>query len=167
MPVGPLWYRVIAYNVSDVAGLPSNSYQAGSAGIMINNLNDWTHVYQHSSNLMFDTTNSQYMRGDTSRAARTTATHGFITWKQVNMLSFQAISYFWPAEPVSAFSIYTSADGINWTATTPQIVSIYGDWPEYIYTLQGLSNTNYVKMVWKNLTGKVWNPNLGAVSILY
>ncbi|SRR5712692_8305637 len=107
------------------------------------------------------------MREDTSRVARTAATHEFITWNQVKMLSFQAISYFWPAKPVSAFSIYTSADGINWTAATSQIVGIYGDWPQYIYTLQGLPNTNHVKMVWNNLTGKVWNPNLGVVSILY
>ena len=167
VPVGPLWYRVTAYNVSGVAGLPSHSYQAGSAGIMIDNLNDWSYAYQHSGNLMFDTTYVQYLRGDTSRAVRTTATHEFIIWKQANMVSFQAISYFWPAEPISAFSIYTSADGINWTAATPQIVSIYGDWPEYIYTLQRLSGVNYVKMVWNNLTGKVWNPQLGAVSILY
>ncbi len=166
VPPGPLWYRVIAYNVSGVAGSPTNSYQAGSASIMIDKLNNWSHVYQRSSHLIFDTTNSQYMGGDTSRAVRTTATHEFITWKQANMVSFQAISYFWPAEPVSAFSIYTSADGKNWTPATPQIVSIYGDWPEYIYTLQGLSNTNYVKMVWNNLTGQTWNPNLGAVSIL-
>ena len=116
---------------------------------------------------MFDTTYTQYLSGDTSRAVRTTATHEFVTWKQANLVSFQAISYFWPAEPISAFSIYTSVDGINWTAATPQIVSIYGDWPEYIYTLQRLSGVNYVKMVWNNLTGKVWNPQLGAVSILY
>jgi len=31
--------------------------------------------------------------------------------------------------------------------------------------LQGLSNTNYVKMVWNNLTGQAWNPQLGTVSI--
>ena len=167
VPVGPLWYRVTAYNLSGIAGPPSASYQAGSTGIMIDNLNDWSKVYQHSSNLTFDTTNSQYMRGDTSRVIRTTATHEFITWKQANMVSFQAIAYFWPAEPVSPLSFYTSADGTNWTAVVPGVVSLGGDWLEYIYTLQGMSNTNYVKIVWNNLTGRVWNPNLGAASILY
>ena len=53
VPAGPLWYRVTAYNVSGVAGQPSNVYQAGSSSIMIDNLNDWSHVYQHSSNLTF------------------------------------------------------------------------------------------------------------------
>ncbi len=71
------------------------------------------------------------------------------------MVSFQAIVYFWPSEPVSSLSFYTSADGTNWTAVVPGVVSLGGDWLEYVYTLQGLSNTNYVKMVWNNLTGQV------------
>lgn len=166
-PTGPLWYRVIANNVSGVAGPPSNIIQAGSSGMMIDNLNDWTHVYQHSSNLRFDRSNSRYMHGDTSRVTRATTTHEFITWKQTNMLSFQAISYFWPGEPVSPFTVYTSADGTTWTAVTPQVAEVYGDWPQYIYTLQGLSGVNYVKVVWNNLTGQNWSPNLGDVTILY
>ncbi len=167
VPAGPLWYRVTAYNLSGIAGPPSASYQAGSRGMMIDNLNDWGKVYKHSSNLTFDTTNVQYMRGDTSRAIRTTATCEFITWKQANMVSFQAIAYFWPYEPVSSFSFYTSENGTNWTVVMPGVVSIYGDWQEYIYTLQDLSGVNYVKMVWNNITGQPWNPNLGAVNILY
>ena len=167
VPVGPLWYRVIAYNLSGIAGLPSASYQAGSTSMMIDNLNDWSKVYQHSSNLRFDTSNSQYMRGDTSRVIRTTATHEFVTWKKTNIVAFQAFTYFWPGEPVSPLSFYTSADGTNWTAVVPGVVILAGDWPEYIYSLQGLSGVNYVKVVWNNIKGQTWNPNLGAVSILY
>src|SRR5258708_6585153 len=125
VPAGPLWYRVIAYSLSGIAGPPSASYQAGSRGMMIDNLNDWSKVYQHSSNLRFDATNVQYMRGDTSRAIRTTATYEFVTWKQANMVSFQAITYFWPYEPVSPFSIYTSMNGKNWTTATPEVVNVH------------------------------------------
>src|SRR5258708_29491521 len=135
--------------------------------MMIDNLNDWSKVYQHSSNLRFDATNVEDMRGDTSRAIRTTATCELVTLKQANMVSFQAIAYFWPYEPVSSFSFYTSENGTNWTVVMPGVVSIYGDWQEYIYTLQDLSGVNYVKMVWNNIVGQAWNPNLGAVSILY
>jgi hypothetical protein len=167
IPAGNLWYRVLAVNMAGITGPPSAAFQAGATSITIDNLNDWSHVYQHSNNLTFDTTNSQYMRGDTSRVVRTTPTHEFVIWQQDNMISFQAVTYFWPRESVSAFTIYTSANGTNWTEANPQIVPMSGDWQEFIYTLQGLSGVNYVKMVWNNTTGQNWNPNLGAVSILY
>jgi predicted double-glycine peptidase len=83
------------------------------------------------------------------------------------MTSFQAIAYFWPNEPVSHFSIYTSLDGRNWTLSDPTINSISGNWLEYIYTLNGLSNVNYVKIVWDNTSGQPWNPNLGEVTLTY
>src|SRR5260221_12788246 len=79
----------------------------------------------------------------------------------------QATAYFWPSEPVSHFSIYTSSDGRNWSRSHPAISSIYSNWLEYIYTLSGLSQVNYVKMVWNNTSGRVWNPELGEVTITY
>jgi hypothetical protein len=166
-PAGALWYRVTAYNLSGIAGSPSIPYQAGSRGIITDNLDDWSKAYEHSSNLAFDVTNSQHMNGDPSGAVRTTATDEFITWKQDGMKSFQAVAYFWPGEPVSHFSIYTSSDGRIWTLSHPAISSIYGDWLEYIYTLNGLSNVNYVKMVWNNTSGQAWSPELGEVTITY
>lgn len=164
-PAGNLWYRVIAYNVVGVAGKPSSPYQAESGSIIVDNLDDWSKAYEHSSNLTFDTTDYQRMHSDQSRVDRTTATNEYITWRQTGMTSFQAIAYFWPSEPVSHFSIYTSANGRMWTLTHPIISSIYGNWLEYIYTLNGLSNVNYVKMVWNNTSGQVWNPELGEVTI--
>jgi hypothetical protein len=164
---GPLWYRVIAYNLSGVAGNPSNSYQAGSGSILVDNLNNWNKVYQHSDNLYFDTTHVHFLHGDTSRATRITTTHEYVTWKQPDMISFQAITYFWPYEPVSHFTIYTSADGRNWMVTKPEITDIGGNWLEYIYTLNDMSGVSYVKMIWNNTTGWPWNPNLGEVTISY
>lgn len=166
-PAGALWYRVIAYNLSGGAGMPSSPYQAASGGVIIDNLNNWSKTYRHSDNLIFDTTYSEHMHGDRSRAIRITATHEYITWKQVSMTSFQAIAYFWPYEPVSPFSLFTSLDRAHWIPADPAITSIKGDWIEYIYTLQGLSGVNYVKMVWNNTRGQTWNPNLGEVTITY
>ncbi len=164
-PAGNLWYRVIAYNIAGVAGKPSNSYQAASGSILADNLSDWSKTYQHSSNLTFYTNSYQQMHDDLSRAGRTTATNEYIIWKRVGMTSFQAIAYFWPGEPISHFSIYTSVDGRNWIISHPTISSINGNWAEYIYTLNGLSNVNYVKIVWNNRNGRVWNPELGEVTI--
>ncbi|HYU72354.1 MAG TPA: cellulase family glycosylhydrolase [Ktedonobacteraceae bacterium] len=166
-PRGALWYRVIAHNVLGVAGNPSSPYQAGSGSMIVDNLDDWSKTYQHSRNLILDTTYSEHMHGDQSRIIRMTATHEYIIWKQARMTSFQAIAYFWPYEAVSHFSLYTSFDGEHWIPTDSAITSINGDWIEYIYTLQGLSGVNYVKMVWNNTSGLAWNPNLGEVSITY
>ena len=166
-PEGAVWYRVIAYNLAGVAGRPSSPYQAGSGGMIVDNLDDWSKTYEHSSNLTFDTGNSQHMHGDPSRVMRTTATNEFITWRKAGMTSFQAIAYFWPGEPVAHFSIYTSPDGSNWMLCQPTISSLGGDWLEYIYTLNGLSKVNYVKMVWNNTSGQPWNPELSEVTITY
>ena len=170
-PTGPLWYRVRAYNLSGVAGNPSTAYQVApdreSMNTMIDNLSDWSKTYAHSDNLYPDSTNSQYMNNDTTRVARATPTHEWIIWKQDNMVSFQAISYFWPYEPPSHFSFYTSADGNMWTPATPTIGMFHGAWSEYIYTLDGLSGVNYVKIVWNNTSGHYWEPQLGQVTIVY
>lgn len=166
-PAGAVWYRVTAYNLSGVAGSPSTPFKAGSAGILIDNLNDWSKTYEHSSNLTFDHANSQFTNGDPSRVVRTTATNEYITWRRPGMVSFQAIAFFWPGEPVSHFSIYTSPDGTNWMLYKPTISSLGGNWLEYIYTLTGLSKVNYVKMVWNNTSGHEWNPELSKVTITY
>ncbi len=164
-PTGPLWYRVIAYNIVGVAGSPTSAYQAGSKGMLIDNLNDWSKIHEHSSNLSFDTTNSQYMQGDTSRVIRTTTTHEYIIWQKANMTSFQAITYYWPNEPVVYLSLFTSFDGNKWILTTPIINSLGGNWQEYVYTLNNLSHVTYVKLVWNNMSDHEWNPDLGEVTI--
>src|SRR5260370_7105235 len=98
------------------------------------------------------------MNGDPSRVMRTTATDESITWRRANMASFQATAYFWPSEPVSHFSIYTSSDGRNWSRSHPVISSIYSNWLEYIYPLSGLSKVNYPKFVLNTPTSRTTNP---------
>jgi len=164
---GALWYRVTAYNISGGAGSSTPPYQASASSTLDDNLHNWDKTFQHSNNLTFDTTNAQYTDGHTSVVVRTTTTHEQIIWKQDGMRSFQALSYFWPKEPVVNLSIYTSSDGKSWTLTKPSIISISGNWPEYVYTLNGLTKVNYVKMVWNNTKGMPWNPNLGSISISY
>ena len=166
-PAGAAWYKVTAYNVSGMAGMSSIPYQASSGSMIVDNLNDWSKTYEHSGNLTFDTTNSEYMHSDSSRVVRKTSTNEEIIWRQTNIISFQAIGYFWPSEPISHFSIYLSADGRNWSLSEPTISSIHGNWLEYIYTLNNLLNVNYVMMMWNNTNGQTWNPELGEVTIAF
>jgi hypothetical protein len=166
-PSGDTWYRIIPYSTTGTAGVPSSVYQARAASLLVDDLSDWSHTYAHSQNLRFNTTNPYYMVGDASVAMRTTSTHEYITWQQPGMTSFQAITYFWPNESVDDFSLYTSADGSNWTSITPTRSILRTNWLEYVYTANNLSNTNYVKLVWNNTGGHSWNPTLGTVSISY
>ncbi len=164
---GNVWYRVTAYNLAGTAGDPSPPYQAQSGQELIDDLNDWSNTSAHSADLTFDTTNAEHLRGDTSSVQRTSATEQWISWKRPGLHAFQALSYFWPSEPVDHFALYTSPDGTNWTLAHPQIHELRGDWTGYIYTLDALTNTNYVKIVWHNLKGQPWSPQLAQVVLTY
>jgi hypothetical protein len=165
-PSGTVWYRVRGFNLSSV---PGDYSPVSSNAMIVDDLNDWSKSYSHTSNLSFDTTNASYLFGDTSRAYRTSATNEEIVWQYTGMSSFQATTYFWPGEAVSPFSIYTSADDSNWTLVTPSISVTSGggngNWDRYVYDLAGLSNVNYVKIRWNNTSGQFWNPQVGQVTL--
>jgi hypothetical protein len=82
------------------------------------------------------------------------------------MYAFTATTYFWPGEAVSPFRTYISFDCNHWTQVTPTITGGNGNWPTYTYTLNNLSNTNFVRIRWGNNTSAhSWNPQLGQVII--
>ncbi len=166
-PSSATWYKVVPYATAGSAGSSSNVYQARSGNLLVDTLDNWSNTYEHSSNLSFDSSNSRYMSNDSSVVTRATATQEHITWREQGITSFQAITYFWPNEQIDNFSIYTSADGNIWTLTQPEISEVAGNWPKYVYSVNGLSHTNYVKIVWNNIHGKKWSPTLGEISISY
>jgi hypothetical protein len=167
LPSSATWYKVVPYTLAGVAGSSSNVYQARAGSLLVDTLDNWSNTYEHSSNLSFDSVNSQYMSNDSSVVTRATATHEHITWRERGITSFQAITYFWPNEQIDNFSIYTSADGNTWKLTQPEMSEVAGNWPQYVYSVNGLSDTNYVKIVWNNIHGKNWSPTLGEISISY
>ncbi len=161
-PNGTSWYRIRGYNVSGTAG----PYSPNVYEVVSDPLNDWSKSYSHSSNLGFDSSNVVQFGGDPSRARRLSATNESIVWHLAGATSFQASTYFWPSEPVSPFSLMTSADGVTWAAATPTITGGGGSyWYPYTYTLSGMTNTNFVKVVWNNLTGNSWTPQIGRVTL--
>ncbi len=136
---------------------------------IVDNLNDWSHVYSHTSNVDFDQNNSQWMSGDTSLLARYKNTNEEVVWKLNGMTSFQAIVYFWPPQsdsPLSQLMTYTSANGTNWTAATPAVSGGSGNWIVYKYTLSNLANVNFVKMRWlETASNNYWAQQVGQVTL--
>lgn len=162
-PGGASWYRVRGYNLSGVAGPYSPVYR-----VVVDPLNDWhsAALLAHSPGLGFNTTNASLFGNDPSRAFRGVDDTGeYIIWKLAGMASFQAITYFWPNQAASPFGLYTSADGRVWTSAAPTIIVGAGNWRGYTYTLAGLTNTSFVKMVWSSNSGPSWSPQIGRVTL--
>jgi hypothetical protein len=128
-------------------------------------LSDWSKTYTHSANLSFDNTNPLYFEGDTSRVKRNSSTGEEIVWKQVNLKNFTATAYFWPGEPVTQFSFFTSGDGLNWNQVTPTITNGGGNWLKYTYSLNNLSGINFIKLRWNNFNGVSWNAQVSKVNL--
>ena len=161
-PGGTSWYRVRGYNLSAVAGPYSPIYR-----VVVDPLNDWHSpaLYAHSPGLGFNSTNASFFGNDSSRAYRAAGDSEYIVWKLAGMTSFQATAYFWPNQAASPFGLYTSSDGVVWHSASPAIAAGTGNWRDYTYTLAGLTNTNFVKMVWATTGGPPWSPQLGRVTL--
>lgn len=132
---------------------------------IVDNLNDWTNVYSHSANLVFDHTNPQLFEGDMSRVKRTTSTNENIVWHLDGMKTFKMTTYFWPDGTVSPFSIYTSPNASKWTKVKPAITKGSGNWLRYNYSVSNLDHANDIKVVWNHLTGKSYTPQISQVKI--
>lgn len=167
-PSVPLWYRVRAYNRVGIPGDYSPVYGVHTAIRLLDNLNDWSQTFYHTSTLGIDHSNSQYFNGDTARAYQSVVYPGGVNeiiWHVQNMYSFRATTYFWPHEAISPFLIYISFDANHWTQIAPTITGGGGDWRQYTYSVGNLSNTNFVRIRWGNSVGKSWSPQIGQVVI--
>ncbi len=132
----------------------------------VDNMSDWSKTYSHTANLTFDTSHASYL-GYPSRAARTAVSNEAIVWQQVGMTSFKMVGIFAPEQVESDFLFYTSADGTNWTGVTPGKSTTRSGWDDTTYTLQGLSNVNYVKVQWNSPGTTSWDPQLAQVTITH
>lgn len=167
-PTRGTWYRIRAYNRSGMPGNYSTVYGLPGAPKLVDDLNDWSKSDSHNPNVHINTGDSDHFNGDTARAYRWNIDPNqpdYIVWKFPKATAFTAIGYFWPTQPNSHFTFYVSANATNWTLATPSIVGGAGDWSRYIYTLNNLQNTNYIKINWNNSGGPAWTPQLGQVLI--
>ena len=99
----------------------------------------------------------------------------FVTWHYDDITKFVAHTAYRPDYGSDAdFSFSVSADGVNWTTVTPEIADrVLADTSEFwytrIYTLDNLSDVNFVMMNWPDDSAFAsqfdWTPHITEVYI--
>ncbi len=136
---------------------------------LVDNLDDWSKTASHSDDLAVDTNNSEHFNADTALAYRNSNLHDMIIWHLSGVNTVQILTYFWQTEAISPFSMYTSSDNKTWTQVTPAISQGPAGteaWQGYEYTLNRLSGVNYVKIVWNNISGNSWSPQISQATLI-
>lgn len=171
-PVGTVWYRVQAANLSGVFGpfsvVKSVTYSGGSSPIS-DPLNDFTLVSSKTANWTIDTTNSANFNGDVGRAMRSTLSTESLTYNKTGLTSFTVRIYSNSSQPGSTVTLATSPDNSTWT-TVSTTVSGSGSGAAN-WTYQDLTNAaaigsgkNYLKITLSG--GSVnWSPQIAQVTV--
>jgi hypothetical protein len=175
-PTGGAWFRVKAENLSSAYGPYSGFFWSGSGSEEIADaLNDWTYVIGKSSNLGFDTSNSDYFLGDTSRVRRTVDdTESF--YYVVNGLSAVTLRVFSKSSTsVLANSMHLAAStdgGITFQDLTYSLGTGFtgggGGWIGYDISPSGIpAGANTFKITLYTGTGESYDPEVSQVTLNY
>ena len=146
----------------------SGTYNASGQTIAVtDDLNDFSKTYSHTGTFWFDSSNSSYFQGDTSRLARTEASASppsSFVYKYSSIESFIATTYFWPSESIRHFAFYYSPDGSTWTSISPIISNEGGDWIRVVYSGSLPRGANFLKVEFPS-GGTYWTPQVSQVKL--
>jgi glucuronoarabinoxylan endo-1,4-beta-xylanase len=135
---------------------------------LIDDLDDWSKSFSHTSGLVMDSSNSGYFNGDNSRVKRLDGTTESFVYNLPNITSFRADMYQFSVWDGIAF--YVSPDGVNWTklahASTPGVYT-GSKWYQKTYYSTELPppGTQYLKV---ELSGNdSWEKQVSRMTIKY
>jgi hypothetical protein len=171
-PAGNTWYRVRAHNLEGTPGAYTPVYalrsnlttNATPATTKVDDMNSLNNLLG-AVGVSLEIGDTNFFEGDSGRLRRNGTTAQEITWQHNNTVSFEAVTYHWTGEAAQHFSFMVSSDNANWRSVTPVISAGFGEWKKFVYTLNGLSGVNYVKMRWA-AGGQFWNPQIAKVSLM-
>ncbi|GGG12996.1 glycoside hydrolase family 30 protein [Paenibacillus aceti] len=135
---------------------------------LVDDLDDWSKTFSHTSGLVMDSSNSGYFNGDASRVKRLDGTTESFVYNIPNITSFQAVFYQFSVWDGIAF--YVSSDQENWTklahASTPGVYT-GSKWYQKTYYSVELppAGTQYLKV---ELSGSdSWEKQVSQMTINY
>jgi hypothetical protein len=153
----------------------SNATNTATTTPMVDDLNNWSKTYSHSSGLIFDTANATQL-GDSSRASRNNTNASpaeNIVYQYSDIRDFSVTGLFAThAEAINNFKFYTSPNGTTWTQQTGWSKTDTpingGDWTRRLYTMAAApAGTGYLKVEFPTGGALSYNPQLSKVSLNY
>ena len=139
----------------------------------VDDLDDWTKVYSHSSGLVFDTANATILE-DGSRAKRNNTNASpaeNVVYNYSAIYQASAVALFAPEEAIVDFGFYSSPNGTDWThiyTTSSDYDLPNSTWTRRTYTMNAIpTGTNYIKIEWRTGGSYSYNPQLGKVEIIH
>jgi beta-glucanase (GH16 family) len=122
------------------------------------------HQYSNASQFDIDDSNSALFGGDSGRLLRATTSSQWVTWALTNVQLVTATAYFWPSESAAHFTFAYSSDNANFTAISPTITDLGGNWRQVRYALHLPSAANFVRVIFPQ-TVNGWTPQLGHIAL--
>jgi hypothetical protein len=133
---------------------------------VIDDLNDFSKMATHSSNLGFDTTSASSFGNDPSRLVRLTKTSESAIWGLQGMTSFSMITYALNSDQINYFNFASSPDGTTYTNVAPSITDFGGTtWRRIDYSSAVPAGTKYLRVIFPNTSNAASTPQLGQVTI--
>ena len=125
-------------------------------GALVDHLDDWHYIYTRSGDFDFHPVNTG--EGDRATVSPAGDDPAEIVWHYRNFTDFEAVFHEVPEDEAQRPAVCVSADGLIWTVAEPEVES---DATMTVYRLGGVTEANYVKIVWGNPQGA-----LGQVTIM-
>ena len=164
--------KMVALSVASLAIVASASCKVAVADTIVDTLDSWSMVEQHTPGLVLDPSNPQYFYKDTSRVKNGDGTEvGSFYYHKEGMTSFAAFVYFW--NNLGVLEIYCSPDNATWTPVkvshtdlTPVTDSGYNGWVSTRINADLPEGTNYLAFTLRGgPEPQVWTPQVGQVSL--
>jgi len=160
------YYRLVAGNDGgrSAPSAPSGPVTAVVASTLIDELDDFSKIAEHSADLGFDSANAGYFGGDTSRLFRGSDSEQWVRYVVGGTLTgFEVEVFFWPSEARGEL-VFEVGSGEALAAVTPSVREAGGDWERVVYTAEGLSGDT-LRVTLAAHGGQSWNPQISRLTL--